>query len=74
LTTKEKGADVQIIAGSLSKVTADDGTVFTPKHSLTSTASVCLDALYLCRGKESAGILMNMVVKSAILHNADKVT
>jgi catalase len=54
-----KGATVQIIAGSLAPVTADDGTVFEPKHSLTSTASVCFDALYICSGKKSTAQLMN---------------
>uniref|UniRef100_A0AAU6WV20 Catalase n=1 Tax=Chryseobacterium endophyticum TaxID=1854762 RepID=A0AAU6WV20_9FLAO len=48
---EEKGAVVQVIAGSLSPVTADDGTRYTPKHSLTSTASVCFDALYIAGGK-----------------------
>ena len=65
---EKKGADVQIIAGSLSQVTADDGTVFIPKHSLTSTASVCFDALYLCSGKESADILMNIENKPGTIH------
>ncbi|MDQ1162549.1 catalase [Chryseobacterium sp. SORGH_AS 447] len=54
-----KGAMVQIIAGSLSPVTADDGTSFTPKHSLTSTASVCFDALYIASGKKSVENLLN---------------
>lgn len=54
-----KGAVVQIIAGSLAPVKADDGTVFEPKHSLTSTASVCFDALYLCGGKQSTDNLLN---------------
>lgn len=54
-----KGAVVQIIAGSLSPVTADDETSFTPKHSLTSTASVCFDALYLASGKKSAENLLD---------------
>jgi len=65
---EKKGADVQIIAGSLSQVTADDGTVFIPKHSLTSTASVCFDALYLCSGKESADILMDIENKPGTIH------
>ncbi|WP_294312766.1 catalase [uncultured Chryseobacterium sp.] len=54
-----KGAMVQVIAGSLSPVTSDDGTTFTPKHSLTSTASVCFDALYIAGGKKSAENLLD---------------
>lgn len=65
---EKKGAEVQIIAGSLAPVTADDGTVFIPKHSLTSTASVCFDALYICSGKESSDILMNAENKPGTLH------
>lgn len=56
---EKEGAVVQIIAGSLASVKADDGTIFEPKHSLTSTASVCFDALYLCGGKQSSDHLMN---------------
>lgn len=56
---EQKGAVVQIIAGSLAAVKADDGTSFEPKHSLTSTASVCFDALYIGSGKQSAENLMN---------------
>jgi len=56
---EKQGAVVQIIAGSLSTITADDGTLYTPKHSLTSTASVCFDALYICSGKISADHLLN---------------
>ncbi|WP_312422524.1 catalase [Epilithonimonas sp.] len=56
---ESKGAVVQFIAGSLSHVTADDGTIFTPKHSLTSTASVCFDALYICSGKKSSDNLLD---------------
>ncbi|MDQ1096716.1 MULTISPECIES: catalase [Chryseobacterium] len=56
---EKEGAVVQIIAGSLSAVKADDGTTFEPKHSLTSTASVCFDALYIGSGKQSAENLLN---------------
>lgn len=56
---EQEGAVVQIIAGSLADVKADDGTSFEPKHSLTSTASVCFDALYIGSGKQSAENLMN---------------
>lgn len=65
---EKKGAEVQIIAGSLAPVTADDGTVFIPKHSLTSTASVCFDALYLCSGKDSVDILMKDENKPGTIH------
>lgn len=56
---EKEGATVQIIAGSLAAVKGDDGTTFHPKHSLTSTASVCFDALYICSGKQSAENLLD---------------
>lgn len=62
------GAIVQIIAASLSPVTADDGSKYTPKHSLTSTASVCFDALYIAGGKKSAEILLNIENKPGTIH------
>ena len=64
---ESRGAVVQIIAGSLAAVTADDGSVFVPKHSLTSTASVCFDALYICSGKKSADHLLNQDNKPGTL-------
>jgi len=56
---EKEGATVQIIGGSLAAVKGDDGTTFHPKHSLTSTASVCFDALYICSGKQSAENLLD---------------
>lgn len=56
---ESKGAVVQIIGPSVTSVTADDGTVFEPKHSITSVASVSFDALYICSGKQSAKELLH---------------
>lgn len=52
------GAVVQVVAPSMTPVKASDGTKFIPKHSISSTASVCFDALYICPGAESAAELM----------------
>ncbi len=49
---EKEGAGVEFIAPSLAKIKADDGSEVTPKHSLTSTASVCFDALFICREKD----------------------
>ncbi|WDF45604.1 catalase [Chryseobacterium sp. KACC 21268] len=65
---ESEGAEVQIIAGSLSPVKADNGSSFTPKHSLTSTASVCFDALYICSGKSSSDNLLNEDNKPGTVH------
>lgn len=56
---EKEGAVVEIIAASMAPVIANDKSTFIPNHSLTSTASVCFDALYVCAGKKSADILMN---------------
>ncbi|MBW7676337.1 catalase [Chryseobacterium chendengshani] len=56
---EDKGAVVQIIAPSVAPVKADDGSEFEPKHSITSTASVSFDALYVCSGEKSAKELMH---------------
>ncbi len=56
---ESEGAVVQIIAPSVAPVKADDGSKFVPKHSITSTASVCFDALYICSGEKSVKELMH---------------
>lgn len=54
---KSEGAVVHLIANNMAPVIADDKTVFTPNHSLLSTASVCFDAVYVAPGKKSIDIL-----------------
>jgi catalase len=51
------GAVVHLVANNLAPVVADDKTIFTPHHSLLSTASVCFDAVYVASGKKSIDIL-----------------
>ncbi|MCQ9639626.1 catalase [Chryseobacterium sp. WG14] len=65
---EEKGAKVELIAPSLAKVITNDGKELTPKHSFTSTASVCFDALFICSGEDSAKELMTAVNKHLVLH------
>lgn len=55
---ESEGAKVEIIAPDLAPVKINDGSSLTPEHSLTSTASVCFDALYISAGEESAKELM----------------
>lgn len=63
-----EGARVELIAPSLAKVRTDDGSELVPKHSLTSTASVCFDALVLCSGEDSVKELMIPENKHLVLH------
>jgi len=61
------GAMVKIISESTAPVVASDGQTYIPDHSLSSTSSVCFDALHICAGEESVkGLLkpenLNMTV------------
>ena len=55
---ESEGAKVEIITPDLAPVKINDGSSLNPEHSLTSTASVCFDALYISAGEESAKELM----------------
>lgn len=48
------GAVVQYIADSVAPVKSSDGQTYIPDHSLSTTSSVCFDALYICGGAKSA--------------------
>lgn len=65
---EDQNAVVEIIAPSLAPVKTDKGDALTPKHSLTSTASVCFDALFIGAGEEAAKELMNAENKHKVLH------
>jgi len=49
-----QGAVVQYIADSVAPVKSSDGQAYIPDHSLSTTSSVCFDALYICGGAKSA--------------------
>lgn len=65
---EDQNAVVEIIAPSLAPVKTDKGEALTPKHSLTSTSSVCFDALFVGAGEEAAKELMNAENKHKVLH------
>ncbi len=69
---EKQGAVVEIIGDSMAPVTADDKTLFTPKHSLTSTASVCFDALYVASGNQSAQNLLKEPASVLFVNEAYK--
>lgn len=50
---ESEGAVVQIISNDVAPFKSDNGNAIVPHHSITSTASVCFDALYICPGEES---------------------
>jgi catalase len=69
---EKEGAVVQFIADSMAPVKADDKTAFAPHHSLTSTASVCFDALYIAAGKRSAENLLKEPASILFVNEAYK--
>lgn len=65
---EEKGANVELIAPSLAPVRTNDGSTLLPKHSLTSTASVCFDALYIAGGEDAVKELLIPENRHLVLH------
>lgn len=61
-------AVIEIIGTSLSPVALSDGSSLIPKHSLTSTASVCFDALYISAGEDSTKELLTPEHKHLVLN------
>lgn len=49
-----QGAVVQYIADSVAPMKSSDGQLYIPDHALSTTSSVCFDALYICGGAKSA--------------------
>ncbi|WP_294200953.1 catalase [uncultured Chryseobacterium sp.] len=70
LKTKLEGEDavVEIIGPSMAQVTTNDGSMVTPKHSLTSIASVAFDALYIAAGEDSVKELLMADNKPHVLN------
>lgn len=67
LKLEAEGAVVEIIAPSLAPVKTSDGSSLVPKHSLSSTASVCFDALFIGTGEDSTKELLTPENKPLVL-------
>jgi catalase len=63
-----ENAVVEIIGPSMAPVKTNDGSSLIPKHSLTSTASVCFDALFIAAGEDSTKELLTPLHKHRVLH------
>lgn len=63
-----ENAVVEIIGPSLAPVKLNDGSSLIPKHSLTSIASVCFDALYISAGEDSTKELLTPENKHLVLN------
>jgi catalase len=70
LKTKLEGenAVVEIIGPNMAPVTTNDGSMLTPKHSVTSIASVAFDALYIAAGEDSVKALLTAGNKPHVLN------
>ncbi len=68
------GATLELLAPTLSPITGDDGTVFTPTHSLQTTGSITFDAVLVPGGQPSIASLCLMseairFMQDAYLHS-----
>lgn len=54
---EKQGAVVAFVAPDMAPVIASDKTIITPSHSITSTASVCFDAVFVTGGEVAAARL-----------------
>jgi catalase len=64
---ESEGAVVQVVAPEMAPVKSEDGTLFTPKHSISSTSSVCFDAVYVASGEKSSHNWMQPDYKNGIV-------
>ncbi|RYF89348.1 MAG: catalase, partial [Chitinophagaceae bacterium] len=69
---EKAGAVVEIIGETMAPVVADDKTNYAPMHSLTSTASVCFDALYIAAGEQSTSALLKEPASIQFVNQAYK--
>ncbi|MBO6183203.1 MAG: catalase [Chryseobacterium sp.] len=51
---EKEGGVIQFVAPEIAPVKADDGSLIVPLHSISSTMSVCFDAVYLAPGETSS--------------------
>ncbi len=64
------GAVVDLIAGSLSHVVGDDGSIFVPTASLLTTSSVLYDAVVVPGGADSVDALSHFAVVGQFVRDA----
>ncbi|MGO4709431.1 catalase [Chryseobacterium sp. 2TAF14] len=51
---EKEGGVIQFVAPEVAPVKADDGSLIGPQHSISSTMSVCFDAVYVAPGETSS--------------------
>lgn len=69
---EKEGAMVQFVAPEMVPVKADDGSVLIPKHSISSTMSVCFDAVYVAPGEASSKYWLMPDFKNSVIDFIDE--
>lgn len=64
---EKEGGVVQFVAPEIASVKADDGSLIVPQHSISSTMSVCFDAVYVAPGDESIKHWLNPDYKNGVV-------
>ncbi|WP_312078562.1 catalase [Chryseobacterium sp.] len=64
---EKEGGVVQFVAPEIASVKADDGSLIVPQHSISSTMSVCFDAVYVAPGNESVKNWLNSDYKNGVI-------
>ncbi|VFB02769.1 Catalase HPII [Chryseobacterium taihuense] len=64
---EEQGGVVELVAPEMIPVKGENGTTFMPHHSITSTASVCFDAVYVVSGENSTHHWVQPDYKNSVL-------
>jgi len=64
---EKEGGVVQFVAPEIASVKADDGSLIVPQHSISSTMSVCFDAVYVAPGEESIKNWLNPDYKNGVV-------
>lgn len=64
---EKEGGVIQFIAPEIAAVKADDESIIVPQHSISSTMSVCFDAVYIAPGEKSTQDWLDPNYKNGIV-------
>ncbi|MFY1045693.1 catalase [Chryseobacterium sp. GP-SGM7] len=64
---EKEGGVIQFVAPEIAPVKADDGSLIVPLHSISSTMSVCFDAVYVAPGETSSQNWLQPDYKNSIV-------
>jgi len=64
---EKEGGVIQFVAPEMAPVKADDGSLIGPQHSISSTMSVCFDAVYVAPGEASSQNWLQPDYKNSVI-------